>query len=55
MTPSDFILILRKMCQEDIKGEFDQRDWQNGKDQAFREVITTIDVYLKTYNEGEAQ
>jgi hypothetical protein len=53
MTPDEFIEFLKKRCREKIVGEpaFFERD--HGRDEAYRDILTFINLYQKEKANGE--
>lgn len=53
MPPVQFIELLKKRCHEKIVGEpaFFERD--HGSDEAYRDIITFINLYQKEYANGK--
>ena len=49
LTPEQFITSLRTICRERIKGELNFWERDHGRDSAFLEVVSIINIYIAEF------
>lgn len=51
LSMTQFIAFLRNHAGAQISGNVDDRPWLQGKDEAYRDILRIIDVFLRDYAE----